>query len=167
KLGSMTAVRGALVRDQTVGVAGLLGPAPALVPMDFHLVYSDGSTDVSYHFNALRHPRFTPLITGLAVTSVLSGERDLPQYHTVDYDVNVEFTNGRFVRVQNCAVNVQPQDLFLELATPMIAASENPFERVMPTKVSGTITVSPGARGPEILSLNLPKLNSRPGELVK
>jgi hypothetical protein len=167
KLGSMTEVRGALVSDQTVGVAGKLGRAPALVPMDLHLVYADGSSNTTYHFNTLRHPRFTPLITGLAVMAALSGERDLPQYHTLDYDVSVEFGNGRVVRVQNSAVNVQPQELFIELATPMIAASENPFERVMPTKVTGTITVSPGAREAQILSVNMPKLKFRPGETVR
>ena len=166
KLGSMTELRGALVTDQTVGVAGRLGAAPPMVPMELRLVYTDGSVDEVYHFNAIRHPRFTPLITGIAVSSVLSGEHDLPQYHTMDYDMNVEFGNGRSVRIQNCAVNVQPQDLFLELATPMIAASENPFERVMPTKVTGTITVSPGARKAQILSVDMPKLKFRPGDTL-
>ncbi|HEX3356957.1 MAG TPA: hypothetical protein VHS31_08300 [Tepidisphaeraceae bacterium] len=165
KIGSMTKVQGALVSDQVVGVAGRLGSAPQTVPINLRLVYSDGSTDVTYHFNALRHPRFTPLITGLAVSSVLTGEHDLPQYHTVDYDVTIDF-NGRPVHVQNSAVNAQPQDLFMEFATPIIAAAENPFERVMPTSINGTITVSPAAREAQILSVNMPKLKYRPGETV-
>jgi len=167
KLGSMTQVQGALTSDQTVGVAGKLGAAPAFVPMELRIVYSDGSGDTTYKFNSIRHPRFTPLIVGFAMNSVLSGVHDLPPYHTLDYDVNVEFPDGRSVRVQNSAVNVQPQDLFLELATPMIAASENPFERVMPTKVSGTITVTPEAREAQILSVNMPKLKFRAGETVR
>jgi hypothetical protein len=167
KLGSMTQVQGALKSDQTVGVAGKLGSSPAFVPMELRIVYSDGSGDTTFKFNSIRHPRFTPLIVGFAVNAVLSGVHDLPQYHTLDYDVNVEFPDGRSVRVQNSAVNVQPQDLFLELATPMIAASENPFERVMPTKVSGTITVTPEAREAQILSVNMPKLKFRAGETVR
>ena len=71
-----------------------------MLPMDLRLVYSDGSSDTTYHFNTLRHPRFTPILTLLAISSVLSGEHDLPQYHTVDYDLNVEFTNGRAVRAE-------------------------------------------------------------------
>jgi hypothetical protein len=167
KLGSMTDLRGALHSDQTVGVAGVLGKAPPLVPIDLRLVYADGSSDVTYHFNALRHPRFTPAIIMPVVMSVLTGERDLPQYHTLDYDMTIDYTNGRSVHVQNCAVNVDPSQWFMELATPVVAASENPFERVMPTKISGTITVSPGAREAQILSVNMPKLKYRPGETLK
>jgi hypothetical protein len=115
----------------------------------------------------MRHGGYRPIITGFAKTSAHTGDRDLPQYHTLDYDVNVEFTNGRSVRLQNSAVNVDPQALFLELATPMIAASENPFERVMPTKVTGTITVAAEAREAQILSVNMPKLKYRPGDTVK
>ena len=55
--------------------AGKLGPAPPMVPMELRLVYSDGSGDVTYHFNALQHARFTPLITGVAISSIFV---DLP-----------------------------------------------------------------------------------------
>jgi hypothetical protein len=168
KLGSMTALRGTLVNDQTVGVSGLLGDSPSLVPVELRVKYEDKSQeDLVYHFNAVRHPRLTAPVIGMAIMSAVTGDHDLPQYHTLDYDLNVQFANGRSVRVQNSAVNVQPPELFMEIGTPLMAASDNPFERVMVEKVTGTIRVTPEARSAQILSINLPKLKYRPGETAK
>src|SRR5205814_10280272 len=51
--------------------------------------------------------------------------------------------------------------------TPLIAAADNPFERVLAKKITGTIRVTPEAREAQILSINVPKLKFRPGETVK
>jgi hypothetical protein len=57
--------------------------------------------------------------------------------------------------------------IFMELALPMLAASENPFARVPVKDISGTIRVTPQAREAQILSVNVPRLKYRPGETVK
>jgi hypothetical protein len=168
KLGSMTALRGTLNSDQTVGVAGILGDAPSLVPVEVRVKYEDKSQeDLVYRFNAVRHPRLTAPVIGMAVMAAVTGDHDLPQYHTLDYDLNVQFANGRSVRVQNSGVNVQPPELFMEIGAPLMAASDNPFERVMVEKITGTIRVTPEARAAQVLSINLPKLKYRPGETAK
>jgi hypothetical protein len=166
KLGSMTALRGTLHSDQATGVAGMLGAAPAMLPVELRVTYADGSQDEVYHFQELQHPKLTPLITGMATLAVLTGERELPQYHTIDYDVTVEFANGQSVRINNSGVNLQPAELFLEIGTPLIAAADNPFERVMASKIHGAIKITPEARDAQILSINVPKLKYRPGETV-
>jgi hypothetical protein len=167
KLGAMTQLRGALIADQVVGVAGKLGKAPQTIPVDLHVVYSDGSLDASYHFDAAAHPRLTPLLSGVAIQSALSGQRDLPQYHTVDYDITAEFANGKSVEVKNVAVNGAEAAIFMQLAGPVVFAAENPFERVMLKKITGTIRVTPEAHQADILSVNLPKKKYRPGETLK
>ena len=35
----------------------------------------------------------------------LSGEHELPQFHTMDYDLVTEFVNGKSMRLKNRAVN--------------------------------------------------------------
>jgi hypothetical protein len=167
KLGTLSRVTGTLTTDQTVGVAGVTGKTPPTIPMDLRVIYTDGSGDLTYHFNCTAHPKMTPMIAGVAITSALTGARDLPQYQTLDYDVQIDFGSNRKVRVENTLVNAQPGDIFFQLGTPMIAASDNPFERVMPTKVTGTFRVTPEAREAQILSINVPRLKHRPGEHVK
>jgi hypothetical protein len=167
KLGSMGALRGTLTADQTVGVGGKIGKAPAMIPLDVKIIYTDGSGETSYHFDCAAHPKLTPMIVGVAMTSALTGARELPQYQTLDYDVTIDFAGGRKVRAENTLVNAQAGDIFFQLGTPLMAAAENPFERVMPTKISGTFRVTPQAREAQILSINVPRLKHRPGEHVR
>jgi len=152
--------------NQNFGVAGQLGPAPAMVPIDVRVIYSDGSQDRSYHFDSALHPKFTPLLSGVALASAVAGANDLPQYNTVQYDVAMEFRNGTTVRMSNTSVNANPLTLFAEIAMPMMSASDNPFERVMLKKVTGTIRVTPEARDAQILEVNVPKNKYRPGDTI-
>jgi hypothetical protein len=166
KLGSLTAAKGTLTADQNFGVAGQLGATPALVPIDVRVIYTDGSQDRSYHFDSALHPKFTPLLSGVALASAVAGANDLPQYNTVQYDVALEFGNGTTVRLSNTSVNANPLTLFAEIAMPMMSASDNPFERVMLKKVTGTVRVTPEARDAQILEVNVPKNKYRPGDTI-
>ena len=167
KLGAMTQARGTLCADQLVGIAGRMGKSPEMIPIELRIAYTDGSEDQTYHFNAAVHPRFTPLLSSAALAAAVTGSHQLPQYHTLDYELNLEFTNGRSVQVANTLVNANPADLFFELGTPVIAAADNPFERVMLKHVTGTVKVTPEAREAQILSVNVPREKYRPGESVK
>jgi hypothetical protein len=167
KLGTLTSTLGRLTADQTVGVSGRLGDPPPLVPIDVRIVYTDGSEDRPYHFDAALHPRFTPLLAAVALASSVGGAHDLPQYNTCDYDLTLEFKNGRTLHIDNTSVNVNPMALFTEVGMPMMTASENPFERVALKKVSGTIRVTPEAREAQILEVNVPRSKYRPGETVR
>jgi hypothetical protein len=167
KLGSLTQIRGTLTADQVVGVAGRIGAPPATVPMEIAIAYPDGSNNQTYKFNAAWHPKLTPLIMAAAIQAVLGGTKELPQYHTLDYDLNLEFANGQVVKVNNRSVNTGAPELFFEIGTPIAAAAENPFERVRLTKISGMMNVTPEARDAKILSVNLPKTKYQPGETAK
>lgn len=167
KLGTLTATRGTLTADQSVGVAGRLGDAPPTVPIDVRVLYTDGSLDRAYHFASVVHPRYTPLLSAVALSTSLSGTHDLPQHNTVAYDLSLEFANGRTLRLQNTSVNVNPLSLFAEVGMPMMTASENPFARVPLKKVSGTLRVTPEAREATILEVNLPRSKYRPGDTVR
>jgi hypothetical protein len=167
KLGSLTKLRGTLTNDQTVGVAGRVGDVPAMAPIEVAIAYPDGSNNQTYHFNAAVHPKLTPLIAAAAIQAVLGGTKELPQYHTLDYDLNLEFANGQSVRLNNRSVNVGAMELLFEIGTPITAAGDNPFGRVALKKMSGTIKVTPEARDAKILSVTLPKTKFQPGETAK
>jgi hypothetical protein len=166
KLGSLSRVSGTLTTDQTVGIAGVMGGTPPSVPIDLRVKYADGSEDQTYHFESALHPKLTPLLSAVALSSALSGSRELPQYHTIDYDLNVEFNNGKRVHIVNTTVNASVADLFFEIGVPLIAASDNPFERVLVKKIDGTMIVTPEAREGQILYANVPRSRYRPGETV-
>ncbi len=167
KIGSLSSLRGTLSADQMVGVGGQLGQSPPTAPVDLRVVYSDGSMDQNYHFNIALHPRLTPMVSLAALSAAASGVRELPQYHTLDYDLDMTFANGKSLHVNNTAVNDQAADLFFEIAGPLIAAAENPFERVLVKSIRGTLRVTPEARLAQVLSVDVPREKFRPGETVK
>ncbi len=166
KLGTITRPRGTIFVDQMVGVAGRFGEVAPMVPLSLRVVYADGSQDQQYTFKMASHPRFTPLLAVMALSGAVEGEHELPQFHTLDYDLVTEFANGKSMRLKNTAVNSNA-GLFFEVGAPMMLAADNPFERVLVKSVTGTITVTPEAREATILSVHVPRLKYRPGETVR
>ena len=75
KLGAVTAIDGTLTTDQSVGIAGVIGAGPPMMPIDLRVKYADGSLDQTYHFDAAIHPKFTPLLTAAAISSAVTGSR--------------------------------------------------------------------------------------------
>jgi hypothetical protein len=167
KLGFISETSGALLTDQTVGVAGVIGRTAPMAPVELRIVYADGSVDETYHFMAAVHPKLTPVIVGAAVSMVLAGERNLPQYHTVDYDITADFSNGQKVHIVNSSVNGDGSDIVGDVSLPLMAAGDNPFDRTMLSKLTGTIRVSDVARSADILSVMVPRTEYQPGETVK
>jgi hypothetical protein len=167
KLGAITKTYGTLYADEAVGIAGKIGEIPATIPINVKVAYTDGSGERSYAFQGAWHRKLTPLLSTAAVLAAVTGVHDLPEHHTLDYDLNVEFNNGQKVRVNNTDVDASTAALFLAIGSPMIAASDNPFEEVAVRKIDGTVKITPESRSAEILWMNAQKLKYRPGETVK
>lgn len=167
KLGFLSKPTGTLTTDQTVGVAGRIGSVPPMIPIQLRIVYDDGSIDQTYHFQAAVHPKWTPVVTAAAATAALSGDKQLPIYHTVQYDMTMEFSNGVSLHVVNTSVNDEGKSFATDLAMPIMAASDNPFKQVELTRLSGTVHISNHADEAEIQSVLVPRSKYEPGETVK
>lgn len=166
KIASMGPVRGELYSDETVGVAGRLGQGPDMVPVQVRVRRPGESEPVEYNFRAVRHPRFLPIVAAMAMNAALLGDSELPQYNSVGYDVRITFDNGRTVRFRNLDANVNPQELLFNLVMPLSAAAENPFQRVMPTRIEGDLRVTAEPRLAQIHTVQLPKTRFRPGDRI-
>lgn len=164
KMATMGKLIGTIYTDETVGIAGKLGPAPASVPIDITVEHA--SRVDKFHFDAIRHPRLLPTLAAIALDSSIVGDSALPQYNTVEYDLNLAFENGESIRIENVDVNVDPMALVFQIAMPVMAAAENPFERVLLKQISGTIRVTPEVRDAQILAVQLPKTRFRPSDTI-
>ena len=170
KMGSVSRVRGTLTQDQTVGIAGELGPGPATVPVELRVRYADGSSDLTYHFTVVQHPKLTPVLVATGMAAALTGAKELPPHHTVDYDLSLRFADDhggdRTVRVSDAGVDLTANDLFMAVGLPIQGALENPFESVPVRQITGTVTVSGEERSAQILYASVPRSRYRPGETV-
>jgi hypothetical protein len=167
KLGFISGNTGTLLTDQTVGVAGLVGRQAPMAPIELRVVYDDGSVDQTYHFSAALHPKLTPLIAATAVQMAITGDRNLPEYHTVEYDVTADFADGHTLEMKNSSVNGDGTEIIADIALPMLAAADNPFGSVPISRLTGTFHVSGTAHSADILSVMIPKLKYQPGDTVK
>jgi hypothetical protein len=167
KLGFMSGTSGALFTDETVGVAGRVGATAPMAPIELRVVYDDGSIDETYHFSVALHPKLTPPTAAAAVMMAITGEKNLPEYHTVDYDVTTEFADGHKIRLQNSSVSGDGSEMVAEIALPLMAASDNPFQHVAMSKLSGVIHISDTARAADILSVMVPRTKYAPGDTVQ
>lgn len=167
KLATASKPLGTLMADQLPGVAGLLGKAPPTAPIAVRVRYDDGSLDRTYRFQAAIHPQISPVLTASAVFSSLSASRQLPHFNTVDYRLKITFSDGHAVRQANLLTNVSPERLFMELASPIAAAADNPFSRVLVQSVEGEFEIHEGAREAELLHVAAARRSYRPGETVR
>jgi hypothetical protein len=166
KLGALAGIVGTLTNDRTVGIGGIVGPKPPMVPVTIRVRYEDGSVDQTYHCQAVLHPKFTPLVAAAALQAALAAVKDLPEYHTLDYNLTVDFQDGKSVHIVNRDVNEDPTEMAQQLALPIMAASDNPFEKVPAKDITGTIDVSGQAHLATITAIMLPKLKYEPGATV-
>ena len=167
KLGAMTTLSGTVQADHAVGIRGKLGASPATVPIEIRCVYEDGSLDRTYRFNAVSHQRFTTVLSAMSAMTAVNGSRELPQYHTLDYDLTLEFDNGQTLRFKNRSVNSAAAEIVMAVAQPLMAAADNPFKTVLLKKLTGEVRVSRDAKLADILSVSLPRSKYQPGETVK
>jgi hypothetical protein len=167
KLGAMSKVVGTLTGDQTVGVAGLVGTPCAMVPITLRVHYVDGSLDQTYHCQAALHPTMTPVATIAAIEAAVNGVKKLPTHHTLDYNLTIDFVGGKSIHINNRDADGDSTALDLQVALPILAASENPFEKTIVSQVTGDIQVSAAAQSADITAITLSKLKYFPGEDVK
>lgn len=167
KVGSLTQIQGTLNTDELYGVAGMIGSSPNMIPITLHVIYTDGSQDRVYHMQMAAHPKLTPLIGTVAISAAISATRELPEYHTLDYDLTLDFANGQSVHLVNEMVNTEAQDIMFAMGVPMMMAAENPFQRVMVKSITGTLRITPEAEQAKILSVQVPKQRYKSGETVR
>jgi hypothetical protein len=167
KLGFIDGTSGSLMTDETVGVAGIVGKSAPMVPLEIHIVYDDGTVDQTYHFTAALHPKLTPMIVAAASMMAMQGQQNLPEYHTVDYDVKESFADGRTIDISDSSVNGDGSEIAGDIALPLMAASDNPFGYVPMTGLTATLHVSSTARAGQILSVMVPQNKYQPGDTVK
>jgi hypothetical protein len=113
------------------------------------------------------HPKLTPLITAAAAMMALAGQKNLPEYHTVDYDVTEAFADRHTVSIKNSSVTSDGTEIIADIALPLMAAADNPFAYVPMTGLTATFHVSANARAGEILSVMVPQAKYQPGDTVK
>lgn len=167
KLGALGEVRGTITHDETFGVAGVMGDKPRMIPIEVRVIYPEIGEDRLYRFQSAVHPQFTPLLSTIALMSAITGVRDLPPHNTIEYDLVLEFENGRTIQMSNTLSDAYSGAFFYQVGMPMMEAADNPFEPVMVSSLRGEVRIDSTTRQSDILSVILPRTTWHPGDTLK
>lgn len=168
KLGAVIRTDGTLTSDESVAVAGMIGAKPSMIPVEISVRSPQRSEPQVYKYQVVRHPRFTIMGSMMAIGAGVTGHSRLPQEFTIDYDLKMEFSNGESVSMKNRTTSLQQaMELVRDLQTPIMFAIDNPFQRIYPTKITGSFEVKDSLSASILRSASTPKAIYKPGETVK
>ena len=167
KLGSLIRIDGAIHSDESVAIAGTVGKTPPLIPIEVTVHTPTQPGTQTFRFEAIRHPKFTPMGVTTAITSAIMAHSNLPTDFTIHYKMKMDFDGGETVNLDNTSSSAtQAMELARDLTLPMTLALQNPFAKAYPTKITAEFDVTANAQLSAIKSADTDKDIYKPGDTV-
>ena len=166
KLGSTLKITGRLSDDENTGVGGRIGQEARMIPMTVTVQWGD---DVqTFHYRLVRHNWLTATMASIVLKESLWSNRDLPELHTLDYTVDLDFGEFGHYRAANRSSTRHAQDVGSDLARPLVAMMNTEVgEPVFPDRIDVRMNVFGKRSTASILALELPQHSYQPGQTVR
>jgi len=121
---------GTMDQDRTTAIAGRLGKAPRMIPVNVKLTTSRGQ-ERSFSFRMVEDELFTPVLAFVGVSSILQGNERAFGTSTIRLDARVALSGGREIQLQDLFTQEQPAMQAATLvAAPLSYLMTNDFEKV-------------------------------------
>jgi hypothetical protein len=166
KLGSVGKIAGAIDMDGNYGIAGEIGAMARTFPIEVEINDESISRRQTFHYDCAVHPSMSAQLTGAALESSLTSQKQLPLDHTIDYTVELKLEGGHTLNLSGVASSVAGDNVPQLAVWPAMLLANNPFQRVNLAGVRMTATIRASTDAAEIVSAS-PNLSSfKPGETV-
>lgn len=108
KIGSPSATCGTMIADRSSGIAGVMGPAPSMVPITVSITGTGGRAR-TYHLEVARSRYLTPALVSASVVNSISEALYDAGVATVRYDFALHMNGGaRTIRKEDTFVSTAP-----------------------------------------------------------
>ena len=168
KLTSASDLAGSLIRDESTGVIGMLGKSASMIPQTITVDWKSSGRSRQFNYMLARHRTITPLLAAITVLeSSSSSWHDLPDLHTIRYDVQVDCEGLGSYRAANISSGAGYSFVISDLLRPLAAIMNNPFTvppNIKDLKVN--VSIESRQRTASILKLELDGRIYRPGETI-
>src|SRR6266446_6348700 len=136
KISSAADAVGTIEQDRITAVAGMIGKAPRMIPVEVKIKTSRGQ-ERSFAFRMVDDELFSPVLAYVALASVLQSNERAFGTSTIRVDARFALTGKREVRVEDLFTQEQPAIQAAALvAAPLAYLMTNDFERVKVEKVN-------------------------------
>jgi len=126
---------GTIEQDRATAVAGRLGKAPRMIPVQVNLGTSRGETK-TFSFRMVEDELFSPVLAYVGLASVLQAHERNYGTSSIHVDARVSLRDGRKVRVEDLFTEQQPAIQAAGLvAAPLAFLMGNDFEKVTVDRV--------------------------------
>lgn len=169
KIGHSVTPVGTLTQDRRAGIAGVLGPAPALLPITVR-VTGLGATPDTFHYEAARQRQLVRTAVIVATISSVLARGGLPAESTWRWRLSAHYRAAGEGPRTMALDDVSGGDAFAlvnELASPVANLIENDWTPVDVDRLDYDIDVSPRAEAMRVRSVRLDRPRARPGETVR
>ena len=135
KISTATDAVGTVDQDRTTAVAGRLGAAPPMIPVEVRFKGSRGG-ERRFSFRIVEDELFSPVLAYVSLLSVLQGNERAFGTSTVRVDARLGLSGGREVRIQDLFTENQPsQQAAALVAAPLSYLLNNDLEKVRVEKL--------------------------------
>jgi hypothetical protein len=135
KISSAADAVGTIEQDRITAVAGTIGKAPHMIPVEVKIKTSRGQ-ERAFSFRMVDDELFSPVLAYVALASVLQSNERAFGTSTIRVDARFSLTGKREVRVEDLFTQEQPAIQAAALvAAPLAYLMTNDFERVKVEKV--------------------------------
>ena len=130
KISSAADAVGTIEQDRITAVAGTIGKAPRMIPVDVKIKTSRGQ-ERAFSFRMVDDELFSPVLAYVALASVLQSNERAFGTSTIRVDARLSLTGKREVRVEDLFTQEQPAMQAAGLvAAPLAYLMTNDFEPV-------------------------------------
>jgi len=147
KVANTGEIIGTINQDRLSAVAGELGPAPAMMPVEI-TINRPSEAAKSLQFVAARHPQLTPVVIGAGAAQAIMGSNDAGLTNGVRIQADFVFPNGD--QVPTVRLLSGPQGItqgLNDFVRDISAVLQNPYEPVFPSGIR--VQVTPLASNPQ------------------
>jgi hypothetical protein len=150
KISAATESVGTVDQDRTTAIAGRLGPAPRMIPVEVKLRSARTSERV-FRYRMVDDELFTPLLAYVSLLSILQGHERAFGAATLRVEARVALAGGREVRVDDVLASEQPgSQAAAVLAGPLALLVGNDFERLTVDRLDVTVDADETLRSASI-----------------
>jgi hypothetical protein len=142
---------GTMDQDRTTAIAGRLGAAPRMIPVEVRL-RSARAEERTFRYRMVDDELLTPLLAYVSLVSVLQGHERTFGASTLRVAARLELADGREVRVGDVLAADKPaEQAAAVLAGPLALLVGNDFEKVLIGRLDVTVDAEETVRSAEIV----------------